>query len=739
MRGTRASGGVLNSGVNLHAVSAIDLLRWTIFLLSALVVGQATLGFLGLFEGKASAALAVLAAIGVAALTARAGLLSWHRPLLADWRPVEAGLLAAVVAAIGTLMWLAVGRDGFAYDSISFHLYFPASWMHSGRLEIVPMVFGDVAPAYNPSNVELIVHLLMAPLQSDYLANCSQIPFALVAVLAIYATARGFQASRSAALCGSLLFLLIPGVWSQSKAAMVDLAVGALFLASLSFLLRLWRAPSRIDVLALCAAWGLFIGSKYVALPFSFPLFVILGAVLWRHRRKLPHLRGLIGWLAVSGTIVLATGGFWYVRNFLDTGNPIFPLHVNLLGLWQLDGLYDSALMRQWDYHVPIENLPKLGEMLLGGGVGFALAGFFALGVRRRGPELSLATIQLLVFWLWVPYQHRRFLFGFFAVVAIAMAVATRDSRTGKLCWLLLLGALAGSLIQWPLSEKLLLIGFGLMGTLLPWIERRVSLRGPVLAVALSFALLIAAGLGSYREHSPIFFREHSPISFRRNQLEAAWQWVHSNISNSHIAYAGVNLPFPLYGRNLTNRVSYANVALAAGAKVHEFPVEGRSKTAEPTLYREPAHFQTWLANLRALECDTLFVATMFQIVLRNIPHTQSGFPVEQLWAKLHPKIFRLRYSTGGARIYDILAPEVASEGGLARKFYDFQNLVYQYERGEIGEEAFRSNLTRSRRLASTPTGAAWWREHASNFSQATRRYIEAVPDLSALETGDLE
>jgi hypothetical protein len=631
----------------MQPLCAIDTLRWVLFVLAALVAGQAALGFSGLFGGNASAVLLALVVGSAALLAARAGLLSAGRPLFAGWQPLETGLLAAVVAALVTFVWIAAGRETFTYDSISFHLYFPASWMDTGRLEIVPMVFGDVAPAYNPSNVELLIHLLMAPLHSGYLSECVQAPFALVAVLAIHATARELGAARSPALAACLLFLLIPEVWVQSTLSMVDLAVGALFLATLPFLIRMWRSPTWLDFAALSVAWGLFIGTKFIALPYSAPLMLAAAVILWRHRAHLAGARVLLAGAAAAGALVFATGGFWYLRNVLATGNPIYPLHIELLGSWRLEGLYDASLMRQWDYHVPVGSLDALGERLLGAGIGFAASGLVALLVRWRGPELSLAMLQLATFWLWIPYQHARFLFGFFGVVAVAQAVATRDGRAAILCRLLLLGAIAGSLIQWPEAPKLAVVGVGLLGATLPRVERLFPLRLPVLGAALVLVIVIASGLPAYRERYPRY--SYGEAFYR------AWEWTYDNVSDATVAYAGSNLPFPLYGRNLSNRVTYANVALGPRARVHDFPSDAARVSAEPTHYRNGAAFETWMANLRALRCDFLFVSSMFPIVQRSVEHDPEGFPVERAWADAQSEAFRLRYATPGIRIYEII------------------------------------------------------------------------------------
>ena len=96
----------------------------------------------------------------------------------------------------------ALHRTTFLYDTLSYHLHAPATWLRDGRLSIVPAVFGDPAPAYAPSNVELLFAFLMAPTRSGALAQAGQVPLAALACAAVAATVREAGGPRAAALGG---------------------------------------------------------------------------------------------------------------------------------------------------------------------------------------------------------------------------------------------------------------------------------------------------------------------------------------------------------------------------------------------------------------------------------------------------------------------------------------------------------------------------------------------------------
>lgn len=143
--------------------------------------------------------------------------------------------------------------------------------------------------------------------------------------------------------------------------------------------------------------------------------------------------------------------------------------------------------------------------------------------------------------------------------------------------------------------------------------------------------------------------------------LDDAWTWFRGNVHGARVAYTGTNLAFPLAGRELANRVTYVNVAGAAGNRLHDFgrrlPPPGRAATPESAPYRAGASFDVWWSNLRDVHADALFVAALDEIVARNIAADDDGFPVERAWADAHPAQFHLRYASPDARVYGISRP----------------------------------------------------------------------------------
>jgi len=630
---------------------ATQAVRAMIWAFAILIVVEATLGACGRLDARSTlgalAAVAVAAAVGARrAVRRRPEGGRTREPLTV----LDVACLFALSAVVLLRAWAGVGKTTFLYDTLSYHLYVPATWLADRRLEIVPAVFGDPSSAYAPSNLELWFAFLMAPLRSDYLAGIGQIPFAALAALTIVAAVREAGGRRTAALAAALAFLLIPEIWQQARTAMTDLGLAALLLAVLPFSFRATRQAHRGDLLTAAAALGLAVGTKYVGLPLALPFAV---AAFFSTRSRRPRARPLT--LAAAAVVAFATGGFWYLRNLLVAGNPFYP--VATLGL---PGLTDRAAMRAWIYHLPIGQLGALGGMLGAAGVGFVIAAAGVVVWRRPRLEAGLLLALVAVFWLWIPYQESRFLFPAFGVAAVAIGRAPGPAST-PLDWRL--GLVLAALLEYSTPERWLIVPVGALGAAaaLGWRGLAARVRRPsrsMLAVALG-GLVVASGatltLGLER------YRARDPGYAVGTGLDDAWAWFRGDVYGARVAYTGTNLGFPLVGRDLANQVTYVNVAGAPGDRLADFgrrlPPGGRVATPEAAPYRDGASFDVWWRNLRAARAQVLFVAALDEIVTRNVTADDDGFPVERTWADAHPAQFHLRYASAEARVYGISTP----------------------------------------------------------------------------------
>jgi Dolichyl-phosphate-mannose-protein mannosyltransferase len=639
---------------------SLALLRGALVVCAVMVGVQAALGFAGVL-GQAPAALAVL---GTAFLLG-VSVSRWRRsrsPRVMSVAPNRAGGTApwtagaaAGAAALGFVfcerLWTGLHRSTFLYDVLSYHLHVPASWRVAGRLGIVPTPFGDPAPAYAPSNAELSFHLILAATGNATLAHVGQLPFAMLAALAIYATARVLGAVRSVGFGAALVFLLIPEVWQQATTAMADLALASFFLAAIPFLLRLARRRSWSDVIGFGLALGLLIGTKYAAAVLSIP---IVGWALVGLTRRRPGMRRASAF-GVLGALVLGAGGFWYLRNLIATGNPIYPATLRLGSLTLAQGLYDWALIRTSPYHLPAGDLQALLEILADPGWAYWGAVILAAAIARRTVWPHLALVMVLLGWFAIPYQQSRFFFPAWGAYAVLLAAAaTVSPRIGKAA---LAAATLGSIIQFPTTARVALLGVAGLGAAvgprLIATAERLEGRAPfaTFASAVTLPCLLLLALLAWA-HT----RTDAPPYAVGDHHDQGWAWIRAHAHGRHIAYSGSNLPLPLWGPLFENDAQYVNVSNRPSAAAHEFPINPPGSipaaSAEPAPERATPNQATWLSNLDARHIDLVFIAALYPDVRATIAHDEDGFPIEREWADQRKDRFSLSFAEPGIRIY---------------------------------------------------------------------------------------
>jgi hypothetical protein len=159
------------------------------------------------------------------------------------------------------------------------------------------------------------------------------------------------------------------------------------------------------------------------------------------------------------------------------------------------------------------------------------------------------------------------------------------------------------------------------------------------------------------------------------------WQWLTNHVSGSIVAYTGNNLPYPLTGDRLTNRVVYVNIDGRPRWKFHDYarafrsgrfspeppllatssgellPLakrDGPNNALRPRFERMQGIREAWVDNLRRQNVDCLFVAVLSPYEINYVWHDDRGFPIEQTWADGDPRMFHLLYGNSIVRVYGI-------------------------------------------------------------------------------------
>ncbi len=226
-----------------------------------------------------------------------------------------AGLLALLLALFQAF------TPPWDYDGLAYHLQGPRLFLEAGKIIPIPENWFT----YYPFTWEMLYMLGMG-LGSDIFAKLIHFSTLILFLLATYAFGRRFLPKPGGWIAAAIL-MGIPILPLWGNAAYTDIAWALFqFLAFVLFLV--WIKERNLWLLGLSGVMqGLALGSKYLALSGAGILLIF---VLWYSLRD----DGMwTGWKkAIRNGMIFGLGALivalpWYLKNYIWTGNPVFPLY----------------------------------------------------------------------------------------------------------------------------------------------------------------------------------------------------------------------------------------------------------------------------------------------------------------------------------------------------------------------------------------------------------------------------
>jgi hypothetical protein len=228
------------------------------------------------------------------------------------------------------------------YDALAYHLPLAASWFHAGSI-----IRGANIQFYYPGNPELMLRWVLADNSERFVFLVSFVS-TLLCIYMIYKLGRTIGQGKQTAVISACCAATVPMLPFLATTAYTD-TMGVLFLLlSIFFLIRWIQTDLLTNSHFLCSglAAGLAAGSKINMLTsvFAIAVVAVVAAVRSRQiwRRTGPRVVNVgVNWpwlLTHAGgffTAALIGGGYWYLRNFIEKGNPFYP--VAIFGLPGLD------------------------------------------------------------------------------------------------------------------------------------------------------------------------------------------------------------------------------------------------------------------------------------------------------------------------------------------------------------------------------------------------------------------
>ena len=230
--------------------------------------------------------------------------------------------LLAIVAVFLFLSFLSSLAPPTGWDAVVYHLTLPKLFInHHSIYNVI-----DNPSSARPLNIQMLFMFSML-LHSDILAKLISYLFTLLAVICIYSFGRRFF-SKNIGLYAALVFVTMPYTTVYSTYTQVDLALAFYVILSFySFLIWIKSNGNKMFFITAILV-GFCLGIKYTAILSVFLLILgIFYKTLFLDKKKLGAALSKI-FLMIA--IVIVIGCFWYIRNYIDTGNPVHPFMSNI-------------------------------------------------------------------------------------------------------------------------------------------------------------------------------------------------------------------------------------------------------------------------------------------------------------------------------------------------------------------------------------------------------------------------
>ena len=217
-------------------------------------------------------------------------------------------------------------------DALTHHLFVPKLWIkHGGIYEIPEIIF-----SYYPMNLDLL-YTIPLYFGNDIIPKYIHYLFAILTGWLIYRHLK-IRIGNNYGLLGAIFFLSIPIIVKLSITVYVDLGLVFFTTASLLSLLQWANTNFKFRYILLAGIFcGLSAGTKYNGLISIFILTLFVPIIFQRYspNERQSNFKAIFYGLVFAAVTVLAFSP-WLMKNYIWTGNPIYPLHNSLINRIEL-------------------------------------------------------------------------------------------------------------------------------------------------------------------------------------------------------------------------------------------------------------------------------------------------------------------------------------------------------------------------------------------------------------------
>jgi len=515
----------------------------------------------------------------------------------------------------------------YTTDGLLYHLPFAVHYLKTGSVSLPSLYFTDIAMTYYPIGGEIFYFFSLLS-GREFLVKFTQFPFLVLGCFSLFLIMKSFGFSDFLSLVGALFFSLIKPVFLESRMCFVDLIMAATFISTIYLFQKKEKKyiiPGILSLTILLSVKTLSIIFGILTLPFLF-------------FKKEGKIRA---WFYFSLVYLVFFGFFSYIRNFILTGNPLYPAEISFGKFVLFEGPYvypDVSLLEKFKILFRVLAFSSMHidpsftlKLLL---VVFFIISFI-LSYRKKDLFIfySLFPISILLYSLFIPqnYYQIRHLLPVYGILCVSL------THPFKKLEYFFLPVFLYFCIPVLHPEFFLFFLLSLIILLIIFFFA-FYFKKPILY---PFYFLIFIFTLIFQIEKTTFLYENAKFFLWNNAYKkevSLWEFVQKNsINGKNIVYVGDFLIYPFYGDKLQNNVYYQSVNSVETLPVHKYKPE--KNNSEP-FYRKNPSYYLWLEGLKKKKIDWIIVK-------------KEGSYIEKEWIEKNKEKFKLIFSSEFADIYE--------------------------------------------------------------------------------------
>ena len=227
-------------------------------------------------------------------------------------------LFMLILIPIVPYLFIKTSLPPYVWDEMAYHYYSPyrlqneITWAFGGLYQNLPRLLETIfVAAFSLSKTYATARLIHTSIF-------------ITAVFCLYLFFKHRVGKLAGLLVSVLLIHFSPQLVLESTYGYVDIGTASFLLLTFLLLFEFILQPRKSLILLMAIYGAIALGSKYTSLSTLTSLRLLIMVISLRsiEVRKVLFKRNLI---FISFGVLIIFGGYWYLKNFLVTGNPIYP------------------------------------------------------------------------------------------------------------------------------------------------------------------------------------------------------------------------------------------------------------------------------------------------------------------------------------------------------------------------------------------------------------------------------